>query len=80
MGLGSFGEFRDIKFKNKIIAGKLIERKDGEKTEEEKFSLELRGQNIVRINIIFELDYKDKRDNKFKHYTIYFKIKQSNNK
>ena len=70
LGSGSFGEVRDIKFKNKIMAGKLIERKDGEKTEEEKLSLELRGQNIVRINKIFELDYKDKRDNKYKHYSL----------
>ena len=64
LGSGSFGEVRDIKIKNKIMAGKLIERKDNEKTEEEELSLELRGQNIIRINKIYELDEKGK------HYSL----------
>ena len=50
LGRGAFGEVRDIKFKNKIMAGKIIEKEKNEITEEEKLALNLRCQNIIRIN------------------------------
>lgn len=64
LGSGTFGEVRDIKFKNKIMAGKIIERNIKEKSEEEELSMELRGQNIIRINKIYELNKNDK------HYSL----------
>ena len=59
LGRGAFGEVRDIIFKNKTAAGKLIKRESNEITEEEKFSQELRGQNIIKINKIFTKEIKD---------------------
>ena len=64
LGSGNFGEVRDIKYKNKIMAGKLIEREDNEKSEEEELSSELRGQNIIRINKIYEYEERGK------HYSL----------
>ena len=60
LGKGAFGEVRDIRFKSKIMAGKIIEKEKNEKTEEEKLALDLRGQNIIRINKIYTRKYKDK--------------------
>ncbi len=60
LGKGAFGEVRDIKFKNKNMAGKLIENESEQKSEEEQLALELRGQNIIRINKIYSKHYKDK--------------------
>ena len=53
IGKGTFGEVRDIRYKNKIMAGKLI-KSNGQvgQSEEEKITLELRGQNIIKINKI----------------------------
>ena len=59
LGRGAFGEVRDIIFKNKTAAGKLRKRESNEITEEEKFSQELRGQNIIKINKIFTKEIKD---------------------
>jgi serine/threonine protein kinase len=59
LGRGAFGEVRDIIFKNKTAAGKLIKRESNEITEEEKFSQELRGQNIIKINKIYTKEIKD---------------------
>ena len=64
LGSGNFGEVRDIKYKNKIMAGKIIERDINQKSEEEELSIELRGQNIIRINKIYEYEEKDK------HYSL----------
>ena len=60
LGRGAFGEVRDIKFKNKIMAGKIIEKEKNEKTNEENLALDLRCQKIIRINKICSLRYKDK--------------------
>ena len=51
LGKGAFGEVRDIKFRNKTMAGKLIERENSDQqSEEEKVGSNLRGQNIIKIN------------------------------
>ena len=58
LGKGAFGEVRDIKFKNKMAAGKLIKKEVDEITEEERYSQEIIGPNIIKINKIYtkELD------------------------
>ena len=54
LGKGSFGEVREIKLQNKILAGKLVKRKINNKiSEEEKVGIELRGKNIIKINKIY---------------------------
>ena len=54
LGRGAFGEVRDIKFRNKTMAGKLIKRENkNDQSEEEKKGVELRGQNIIKINKIY---------------------------
>ena len=54
LGRGAFGEVRDIKFRNKTMAGKLIKRENkNRQSEEEKKGVELRGQNIIKINKIY---------------------------
>ena len=64
MGSRAFGEVRDIKYKNKIMAGKVVERNKNERSDEEELSIELRGQNIIRINKIYEYEEKGK------HYSL----------
>lgn len=54
LGKGAFGEVRDVKYKNKIMAGKIIKKEENIITEEEKYSEELRGQNIIKINRIVQ--------------------------
>ena len=54
LGKGAFGEVRDIVYKNKTMAGKLIKREnEDEQSEEEKYGVELRGQNIIKINKVY---------------------------
>ena len=54
LGKGHFGEVREIIAKNnKIMAGKLVKRESDEKTVEEEYAIELRNQNIIRINKIY---------------------------
>ena len=53
LGKGAFGEVRDVVIKNKTMAGKLIKRENNEKSEEEKYAIDLRGQNIIKINKIY---------------------------
>ena len=60
LGRGAFGEVRDIRFKNKIMAAKIIEKEKDELTEAEKLALDLKCQNIIRINRIYTKKYKDK--------------------
>ena len=63
LGSGSFGQVRDIIMnKNKKCAGKLIEKEKGKKVlEEEKYGLNLKGQNLININKIINntIDGKD---------------------
>ena len=47
LGKGSFGVVKDVKLKGKIFAGKLVMK---DTTEEDKFTSELRGPNIIRIH------------------------------
>ena len=52
LGKGSFGEVRDIKYNNRIMAGKLIKKEDKEPSEELLLSVDLRGNNIIKTNKI----------------------------
>ena len=52
LGKGGFGVVKEIIINKKVYAGKLIEKNKGQKSEEEKFGIILRGQNIVNINKI----------------------------
>ena len=49
LGEGAFGEVRDIKYKNKQMAGKIIKRDKNESSDEEQSYLNFRGQNIIKI-------------------------------
>ena len=53
LGYGAFGEVREIKYKNKTMAGKLIKREKCDICEEEKYADDLRGQNIIKINQVY---------------------------
>ena len=53
LGRGAFGEVRDVTYKNKVMAGKVIEKDEDEQTQEEKFVLELRGFNLIKMNKIY---------------------------
>ena len=55
IGIGAYGEVREIIFRNKKMAGKLEIKKNNkeEKSEEEKLMVELRGQNIIKIHKIY---------------------------
>ena len=54
LGKGAFGEVRDVRFKGKTMAGKIIKKEKFEQTDEEKYSEELRGQNIIKISKILQ--------------------------
>jgi serine/threonine protein kinase len=54
LGKGAFGEVRDVQFKGKTMAGKIIKKDGNAPTDEEKYSEELRGQNIIKINKIIQ--------------------------
>ena len=52
LGKGTFGEVRELIYKNKTMAGKLVKRDDDEKAKEEQYIKELRNYNIIKINQI----------------------------
>ena len=54
LGKGAFGEVRDVIIKGKTMAGKIIKKEKLEQTDEEKYSEELRGQNIIKISKILQ--------------------------
>ena len=54
LGKGAFGEVRDVKYKNKAMAIKIMERDKEEKIEGEKLAINLRSHNIIRIQKIYE--------------------------
>ena len=58
LGKGAFGEVRDVTFKGKVYAWKLIEN---EKPGQESLAMDLRGQNIIRIQKLYnkEIDNKN---------------------
>jgi len=49
LGKGAFGVVKDVKFKNKTFAGKLVMK---DTSEEDRLTSELRGPNIIRIQKI----------------------------
>ena len=51
LGRGSFGEVRDIIYKNKPMAGKIVKMKENEQFGEQ-FAADLKGQNIIKITKI----------------------------
>jgi serine/threonine protein kinase len=54
LGKGAFGEVRDVKYKNKAMAVKIMERDKEEKIEGEKLAINLRNYNIIKIQKIYE--------------------------
>ena len=56
LGKGTFGEVRDITYKNKTMAGKIIKQGKNE-IEGEYEAYDLRGQNIIKISKILKDDY-----------------------
>ena len=52
LGKGGFGLVVEIKIKDKVYAGKLIKKKDGEGIDEADLILNLRGPGIVKVNTI----------------------------
>jgi serine/threonine protein kinase len=66
LGQGAFGQVRDIIMtnNNRLLAGKLIKKRKGQKsekneTEEEKYGKYLRGKNIININKIVPMLIED---------------------
>ena len=51
LGKGSFGEVREIIYKNKTMAGKIVRQENKEKSGEH-LAYDLKGKNIVKINKI----------------------------
>ena len=58
LGNGAFGEVREIKYKGKVYAGKLAEKKNGKLNPEK-----IRGPNIIKIYKIFEQKIRGKEYN-----------------
>ena len=63
IGKGSFGEVRDIKYKNKMMAIKILEKDKKDKLQGEKLATNLRNHNIIKIEKIYE-------NEKFKNISI----------
>ena len=51
MGKGSFGEVREIVYKDKIMAGKIVMQENRVKSGE-NLAIDLRGRNIIKMNKI----------------------------
>jgi len=51
LGKGYLSEIRDVKYKNRTMAGKIIKRKNFEIMDELKACSELLGQNIIKIKM-----------------------------
>ena len=50
LGKGSFGEVKEIVYKNKTMAGKIIKRGSREISDEERSYSDIRGKNIIKIS------------------------------
>jgi serine/threonine protein kinase len=59
LGKGAFGEVRDITYKNKPMAGKIIKRENSERSDEDKSYSDLRGQNIIKITKTIQKNIKN---------------------
>ena len=53
LGKGSFGEVREIIYKNKVMAGKIVMQDNRDKSGE-YIAYDLKGKNIIKINKIVE--------------------------
>ena len=54
LGKGAFGEVRDVKYKGKSMAVKIMEKDNEDKLQGEKLATNLRNHNIIKIQRIFE--------------------------
>ena len=59
LGSGAFGEVRDITYKNKTMAGKIIKEEKGGSNDEEKSYSNLRGKNIIKIVKTFQKTFRN---------------------
>ena len=64
LGSGGFGEVREIKYKDKVYAGKVTENKNGKLNPEK-----IRGPNIIKIYKIFEKRISEKKGDE-KNYNL----------
>ena len=54
LGKGHFGEVRDIKYKNKAMAVKIMEKSEDDKLNGEILATNIRNHNIIKIQKIYE--------------------------
>ena len=54
LGKGAFGEVRDVKYKGKAMAVKIMEKSEDDKLQGEKLAINLRNHNIIKIQKIYE--------------------------
>ena len=54
LGKGGFGLVREVSYKGKAYAAKLIKKEDDEENDESKIILEFRGPGIVKVNKIID--------------------------
>ena len=61
LGKGSFGEVREIIFKNKTMAGKVVQQEIENEKGGEYFAHELKGRNIIKIQKVLcqEINHKN---------------------
>ena len=62
LGKGSFGEVRDIIYKNKSAAGKIVKTNKNDNFGEQ-YAADLKGQNIIKINRIISKEINSKNYN-----------------
>ena len=60
LGKGAFGEVRDIVYKNKQMAGKVLQS-DKYENSGESYAYDLRGQNIIKVNKIISKEVKNEK-------------------
>ena len=66
LGKGAFGEVRDVKYKGKPMAVKIMEKSEDEddKLQGEKLAINLRNNNIIKIQKIYEKEkFKESSNN-----------------
>ena len=68
LGRGGFGEVRDVRYKNKLMAGKIVIKDNRELLDEEKYGLELRGQNLIKINKIITKEFNHYGESNIKRF------------
>ncbi len=64
LGKGTFGEVRDVKYKGKAMAVKIMEKNEDDKLQGEKLAINLRNNNIIKIQKIYEKEkFKESSNN-----------------